>query len=675
MVKEINILEEKINVCLDHEGFNKKPEKKEVREISERIAGITTSISIEELMKNVTIPNARSFTPAVFNEGKRSNQTWKSQQVFALDIDSGLNIEGALKQSAELRVEPTFVYSTFSHSDENHKFRMVYVLDEEIQDLRVRNVIQTALTTLFPSSDKNANDAARILFGGKKIEFVKRGVLSVPKILDGVVQKIRSGSNATREMKRFCKASGLAYFKGYPHYKQVEEKDLPNGEGNTLFISRTKNRTNTINYYSTRVKNSHFSYYLVFSKDSFQEDESYSLEPSSFGEPEVKQVRNFPFDNLQKRCKLYREGTLGDYWLYHSEMFGLMTNLLNIEGGKSKVVEIINSRKEYLTKKEEWSLMMNQIKKMNYAPTRCDTYCPFVGECIHANNMIEQGKLPRGSVQVLQEPEFEEVDIIYKKLEEAFEEIIKNKDQGVYVIKAPTGLGKTEAIVNLAQENNFSIALPTHKLKDEVSQRLNAKKIKHIKVPVLPLLQESFSEKIEHLYNIGAYRTVNKFLRQIANENEDVSNFLQDLEKVKSSKRELLLTTHQRAIFTNDDSNSTLIFDEDPIPSLFPIYQMKVSDLVFAFTKLQDNEVNKDVIITLQNGILNAPVDIVQERSSFLLPSVKDLEQTIVEESTVSSNVLGFLNCDYFIKKKIHNTDYIFFIQRNNLPLTKRSSF
>ncbi|MFD1040593.1 hypothetical protein ACFQ3N_19725 [Virgibacillus byunsanensis] len=95
------------------------------------------------------------------------------------------------------------------------------------------------------------------------------------------------------------------------------------------------------------------------------------------------------------------------------------------------------------------------------------------------------------------------------------------------------------------------------------------------------------------------------------------------MEKVKSSKKELLLTTHQRAIFTNDNSNSTLIFDEDPIPNLFPISQMKVSDLVFAFAKLQDNEVNKDIIITLQNGILNAPVDVVQERSSFLLPFVK----------------------------------------------------
>ncbi|MHA6252752.1 hypothetical protein [Oceanobacillus sp. CAU 1775] len=671
MVKRKNILEEKIKICLDFEGFNEKPNKKDVMSISERIAGQTSYLSIDELMKVVTIPNARTFTPAVFSNEKRANQSWIGQQVFALDMDSGLRIDEAIKLSTELRLKPTFIYSTFSHTDEYHKFRMVFILDEEIQDLRVRNVIQTALTTLFPFSDKNANDAARLLYGGQKIEFINKAVVSVPNILDAVVRKIKTGSNSTRDMRNFCRSSGLAFHRGYPHYKQVEENEPPIN-GNNLFISRTKNRTNPINYYSTRAKNSHSCYYLVFSQESFQHDECSSYEPKSFEELEVKQVRNFPFDNLEKRCKLYQEGISGDYWLYHNEMFGLMTNLLNVEGGKSKIVEIINSRKDYLAKNEEWSLMMNQIRKMNYAPTQCDTYCPFANECIHASNMVEQGKLPRGSVQVIQEPQFQETDEVYKKLEKVFGDILKSTAYGIYVIKAPTGIGKTEAIINFAAENCFSIAFPTHKLKEEVSHRLTTKKINHLKVPELPLLEEPYSEKLEHLYNIGAYRTVNKFLRQISNDSEDISRFLYDLEKIKSTKNEILLTTHQRAIFTNADSNSTIIFDEDPIQNLFPISQMKVSDLVFAFTRLQDNEVNKDVFLTLQNMILNTPFDIVQERSSFLLPSVKELEQTIVEETTISTNVLGFLNCDFFLKKRIHNTDYIYFVQRNQLPPNKK---
>src|SRR5699024_10717383 len=126
------------------------------------------------------------------------------------------------------------------------------------------------------------------------------------------------------------------------------------------------------------------------------------------------------------RCKLYREGISGDYWLYHNEMFGLMTNLLNVEGGRSKVVEIINSRKDYLTKNEEWSLMMNYIRKMNYVPTRCDTYCPLSNECFHALNMVEQGKLTRGSVQIIKEPQFQDINVVYNKLEKVFGDILKS---------------------------------------------------------------------------------------------------------------------------------------------------------------------------------------------------------------------------------------------------------
>lgn len=669
MVNKKEFSEEKVKVCLDCVGFDKKPNKKEVIKISERVAKQVTYISISDLMKTITLPNAKTFTPAVFNSEK--SQSWKSQQVFALDIDSGLRIEEAIKLGVKLRLEPTFIYTTFSHTDKEHRFRMVFIMDEEIRDPRVHKVVQTALPTLFPTSDKSVNDVAQLLLGGQETVFFKKSAVSVPTILDAVVRKIKMGSNPTRDMKNFCKASGLGFYKGYPHYKRVEESELPR-DYNNLFISRTKSRTNPINYYSTRARISHFGYYLVFVQDLYQNDECPSSEIELFEEQDVKQIRNFPFDNLERRCKLYREGISGEYWLYQNEMLGLMTNLLNVEGGRSKVIEIINSRKEYLPKSKEWSLMMNQVKKMNYVPTRCDKYCPFANECIHASTMVEQGKLSRGSVQVIQEPQFQDVDEVYQRLEKVFGDILKSDDQGIYVIKAPTGIGKTEAMIKFAAENNFSIAFPTHKLKEEVSERLNTQNIKHLKVPKLPLLEESYSEKIEHLYNIGAYRTVNKFLKKIANDSEEVSGFLSNLKKVKSAKNEILLTTHQRAIFTNDESNSTIIFDEDPIQNLFPISQMKVSDLVFAFTKLQENEINKNVFLTLLNMILSAPFDVVQERSSFLLPSVEELEETIVGETAISTNVLGFLNCDYFIIKRVKNTDYIYFIQKNQLPTNKK---
>lgn len=668
MVKEDTIFKNRIKVCLDWEGFKQKPKKEDIMDISSRIAKQKAEVTIEELMKCITLPNAQSFTPAYFQTEKRLNDNWGGQQLFALDIDRGLRIDEAIKLSEDINVKPIFIYSSFSHLENQHKFRMVFLLNEEIQDTRVRKIIQKSLTTLFPAADPNANDEARFFFGGKKIEFCSNSVLTVPQLLDAVVRKLKKGTNSSREIKKFCEVTNLSLYKGYPYYKVINDSVAPEGNS-SIYVSLNKNRTNPINYYRTRAEISHSDYYLVFEKDSkFNSEYSSDL----FKEENVKLIRYFPFEALEDRCKLYREAVSGKCWLYHHEMFGLMTNLLNIEGGKSKVVEIINSRSEYLQKKEEWSLMLNQIKKMNYLPSRCDSFCPFANECTHSKNMIEQGKLPRGSVQILNQSHFQEVDEVYKNLEDLFGELLRNNEKGVYVIKAPTGIGKTELIINSAKNYTFSVAFPTHKLKDEVSLRLKEQNVQHFKVPELPTLEAHFREKVEHLYNIGAYKAVNKYLRKLSSVNDEVRMFLEDLEKIKKTKGEILLTTHQRAIYTNDDSNSTIIFDEDPIPSLFPISHMRLSDLVYAFTKLQENQDNKDVIMALQKMIIDAPSDVVHERSSFLLPSVKEMEHTVIEDSNIHSDILGFLNCDYFIKKRVNDKEWVYFINRNQLPENRK---
>lgn len=668
MVRE-NLLNSRIRFCLDQQGFEEKPGKAEVMGISERIAGYPVYFSIGELMESVTLPSAKSFTPAVFRLGERSNENWDSQQLFALDIDSGLTITEAIELANEMKIIPVFIYTSFSHKEENHKFRMVFLLNEEIQDKRVRNMIQYALRTLFPAADRNANDPARLLFGGKKVEFYCDSVLRVPQILDAVVKKVKLGPNPTRDMKKFCEQTGLSLYNGYPHYKISENKSSVLS-GDNVFISMTKNCTNPINYYRTRAENSHGCYYLVFSEAQNSGGKVGISE--SFDEAEVKMVRNFSFDNLTSRCKFFKESISGEYWLYHNEVFGLMTNLLNIEGGKSKVIEVLNARPEYYSKKDEWQLMINQIRKLNYSPSNCETFCPFSNECIHAKNMIQQGKLSRGSVQVLASPELNSIDDVYNKLDKIIEDILINKPKGIYILKAPTGIGKTELLIKHAEKNKFSIAFPTHKLKYEVSQRLGKKKIEHFVVPELPVIEDSFSETVNHLYNIGAYKSVNKFLKQMAADNKQINDFLDSINRMKKVKNQVLLTTHQRAIYTKDESNTTHIFDEDPIPSLFPISKLRLSELVYAFTRLQENSENKDVFVTLQNMILNASVDIVHERSSFLLPATKEMEKIVVGDSNINSNILGFLNCDYFIKKRSNNTEWVYFIQKNNLPEDKK---
>ncbi|MED0687905.1 hypothetical protein [Anoxybacillus ayderensis] len=674
----------KVKISLDSQRFHRKPEKWEVAIISNRIASLPTEVTMQEFAKAVVTPNGRSFAPAVFRDGIRKNAYWLSQQVFALDIDEGLSVANAVERCERYDIMPNFIYTTFRSTPDHEKFRMVFLVNEEVHDIRVRELIQRSLMTLFPEADVQTKDASRLLFGGKELVYeAYDNVISVPDLLNAVILHIKAGPNPSRDMERYCRVVGIDLINGYPNYKLIDDDNEVVPEDN-LFISMTKKRTNPIILNRERPKISHGSYMIKFSKENTEEyhrklgskDEGELLKDYCFQIDKVKeglaQIRDFPFDKLEENCKLYRESIHGDYWLYHNEMFGVMTNLLRIKGGKTRIEQILNSRPEYAQKKKEWNVMINQIQKSNYAPSRCDSYCPFADECEHALNMIEQGKLFRGRIQVTQKPNFQPLEDAEKKLKQYFHEALNCEENDVFVIKAPTGIGKTQLYVNAAQTHTFTIALPTHRLKEEVSQRLNHLGCKHVKVPQLPDLDIEFAEKIERLYNNGAYKAVNAFLKKMARQNEEIRNYLEELENVHKARNQIILTTHQRSLFTKEDANGTLVIDEDIIPSLLPVSKMSVTDFTLVCSKLMQNEENRTAILTIQNMVLNAPVGLVQERAAYLLPNANEVEKIIVEDSAIKSDILGFLNCSYFVKTKGPNgNEFIYFIQRHQLPKKK----
>lgn len=146
---------------LDNRNFEHKPTGKETGYIQKRLA--VCEISIEDLAKKLS--SGCSFKPAVL-DGTKSD-TWKEQQVFALDFDGGTTVERELKRAEELNVKPSFVYTTFSHTEENPKFRMVFVMNRVIYNPEERDAIQQMLMSLFVNSDRVTYERARLFYGGK----------------------------------------------------------------------------------------------------------------------------------------------------------------------------------------------------------------------------------------------------------------------------------------------------------------------------------------------------------------------------------------------------------------------------------------------------------------------------------------------------------------------------
>lgn len=146
---------------LDTKKFSNKPTGYETGALQKRIS--QTEIEIEDLATGLC--NGMTCKPALLNGTKSVD--WIQQQVFALDFDHDITIEEELHNCNTLGIIPVFGYTSFSHSEEEHHFRLVFVTDEIITDVDKRNKLQITLIKTFDKSDKVTFDCTRIFYGGK----------------------------------------------------------------------------------------------------------------------------------------------------------------------------------------------------------------------------------------------------------------------------------------------------------------------------------------------------------------------------------------------------------------------------------------------------------------------------------------------------------------------------
>lgn len=143
--------------------FANKPKGYEVAEVQKNLA--KTDITIEELAEGLS--NGATFKPALLDGTK--SKDWISQQIFALDFDHDTTIQEQLNRCSQLNIYPCFGYTSFSHTEQEHHFRLVFCTDTVITDVETRNKLQNTLISIFDKSDNVTKDCTRIFFGGKSL--------------------------------------------------------------------------------------------------------------------------------------------------------------------------------------------------------------------------------------------------------------------------------------------------------------------------------------------------------------------------------------------------------------------------------------------------------------------------------------------------------------------------
>ena len=145
----------------DHR-FQEKPQGKQCGWVQNSLK--QTEISISNLAD--ALCHGASFKPGVLAGGNRS-ENWVEQQLFGLDFDDGIKIEDAYNKVISLGITPCFMYTTFSHKEEHHKFRMIFCNDSVITDGKLRDRLQATLMGIVGGIDEVCFNRDRLFFGGK----------------------------------------------------------------------------------------------------------------------------------------------------------------------------------------------------------------------------------------------------------------------------------------------------------------------------------------------------------------------------------------------------------------------------------------------------------------------------------------------------------------------------
>ena len=145
----------------DHR-FTGKPQGKQCGWVQKSLT--QTDITIENLAD--ALCHGASFKPGVLVGGNKA-ENWYQQQLFGLDFDNGVMIEDTYNKVISLGITPCFMYTTFCHKEEHHKFRMIFCNDTVITDGNVRDRLQATLMGIIGGIDEVCFNRDRLFFGGK----------------------------------------------------------------------------------------------------------------------------------------------------------------------------------------------------------------------------------------------------------------------------------------------------------------------------------------------------------------------------------------------------------------------------------------------------------------------------------------------------------------------------
>ena len=152
-------------IHLDTKEFTSKPlDSQTLSNLHKRICKSVEEIAPKELAESLA--NGQTMVLGVMKNQVRKKVNLNYQEVIALDFDDNTTIE-EIKNNEFIKDNASFIYTTFSHTEGHHKFRVVFFLEGKLTNNEQILAVYNKLFEMFPTADVNCKDSSRLFFGGK----------------------------------------------------------------------------------------------------------------------------------------------------------------------------------------------------------------------------------------------------------------------------------------------------------------------------------------------------------------------------------------------------------------------------------------------------------------------------------------------------------------------------
>lgn len=602
-------------------------------------------LTLTQLAETVCQPNGKTWCPAIFKDNKRKNDQWLEQQIFALDFDNCTTPEEAIETLGTYGITPNMVYGSFSDSAELRKFRLIFLLDTVISNSDTAKWIIIQLMNLFgQKADKACKDLSRMFFGSKysEPEFFNETPVDTVKLMDVL---------------------------------------------NTVAIATDNNKTRNVVDPKT-VCRADVSLYIGEVRVQGQKTEGV------FNEGKV--VEHFDFEKAASNVQIFADFLEGK-WLTHPQLFGIATSMRWVEGGMKLMRDTMNKfnaeRKTYYSSNNFG--ILTYVAKMQYTPTNLSNYSPYEEDAAYSN-IIFAAKAIRGGIDIIKTEEEISVDEAFDKLVEEFSNILEKREKGkVFILRVPTGLGKTELLSQLKVSSegiqSATIAFPTHTLKNEVAERF-AKNGEIVKVtPELPEFSEEISVRLQKLYDAGLYSDVNSLVKEISrnpkqhkkistkfftglsrekfaiykeSDVELAKQYIKENNECYNEASKIVLTTHTKATFVNFASD-LMIYDECPLQQVLSIRNLDALEIKAIINNLPEDEAElKNTLTKFYSRIVDFAMDSEFRDTEVIgmLAEKRDVIRDVIinpKSGITTTSFLSFIDSCYYIKNSNNSIDYI----------------